>query len=134
MALTNSVGAQQWMPAATLNPVTNALLVSSVRRTLTMGAASTSSTTEEEMTGAASKTFLTAANDPVTAIVMEDRGDPALESALEFDRIHAPVGASVQVTAHGRNLGRRTADVTVRFYRNAPGSGVQVGQVVIGSA
>ena len=133
VALTNSAGAQQWMPAATLNPVTNALLVSSVRRTLTTGAASSSAPHEDEMTGAAHMTFVTAAADPVTALVIEDRGDPALESTLALDRIHAPVGATVQVTAHGRNLGRRAADVTVRFLRGAPGGGVQVGQVVIGA-
>lgn len=133
VALTASAGAQQWMPAATLNPVTNALLVSSVRRILTTGAASTSSSEKEETASATSLTFLTVANDPVTAIVIQDRGDPALDQALELDRIHAPVGATVQVTAHGRNLGRRAVDVTVRFLRGAPGSGVQVGQIVIGS-
>lgn len=133
VALRASAGAQQWMPAATLNLVTNALHVNSVRRTLAVGAANTSSANKEEMTGAASMTLLTAANDPVAAIVVEDRGDPALESTLELDRIHAPVGATVQVTAHGRNLGRRAADVTVRYFRGAPGGGVQVGQVAIGS-
>ena len=133
VALTNSASAQQWMPAATLNLATNALHVNSVRRSLAPGAARGASEITRETAGAAQMTVLADANDPVVAIALEDRADPALETALVLDRIHAPVGETVQVTAHGRNLGRRAADVTVYFFRGVQGAGVQVGEIVIGA-
>jgi hypothetical protein len=133
VALTNSAGAQQWMPAATLNLATNALHVNSVRRSLAPGAARSASEITRETAGATRMTVLADANDPVVAIALEDRADPALETALVLDRIHAPVGAAVQVAANGRNLGRRATDVAVHFFRGAPGSGAPVGQVVVGA-
>lgn len=110
------------MPAATLNLATNALHVSSVRRSPVPRATRSASEIARETAGSVRMTVLAGANDPVVALALEDRADPALETALVLDRIHAPIGETVQVAATGAIWagGRQMSQCTSFAARTAP--------------
>ncbi len=72
-----------------------------------------------------------AAADPIIAFAYPDAADLALDPQLRLARRHAPVGSTVEVTATGRNLGRRAAAISVRFFRGIPGAGIPAGEVAL---
>ncbi|MFN8445354.1 MAG: choice-of-anchor Q domain-containing protein [Caldilineaceae bacterium] len=131
--LTNTPAAQQWMPAVTLNPLNHNLQFASVQRAVSPSHAQTQVSENTVTMAATQSSILSAGSDPIINFVMSEKGDPALNPKLVLGQIHAAVGKTVSVTAQGRNLGRKTISIKVRFYQGTSSNGPMAGEVLVGN-
>jgi hypothetical protein len=134
-------GYQHWMAAMTLNPLTNQVLWSDVRRAAVgqqvekSGAALSLAPVETAAMQAQTIAVLSPTDDPVQAGLMAYGADPGLDAVLGLSEQHAAVGTPVTVTAMLRNLGREAASgMKISLYAGtAPGGALLAEQFPAGS-
>jgi hypothetical protein len=135
VALTDPAAGQLWQAAAAVNPLDNSLRLLAVQRAAVGAAQAASADFLSRPTDLSNNYFpLWPVSDRASSIISfayPDAADPALDPQLSLARRHAPVGSAVEVTATGRNLGRRATAITVRLFRGIPGAGILAGEVAL---
>lgn len=121
---------QNWQAALALNPSTGQATIAKIGSPPVLPLGATASDVAAQLAAPASSDFawnVMAAQDGATTldvITLEPTADPALEPTLALAQMHAVAGSTVTITATVRNLGRNTtAEMSVCFYRGAPGNG-----------
>jgi len=126
---------QHWLPALAVDPVSRDALLVNVSQSfdlLPMQRAKLehklASVDAEARPSAQRSAFSAAQGSLVETIRIDPQADPALDPGLKLSQQHASAGATVEMTATVRNLGRApTGDLTVEFYDGDPATGTLVG-------
>ncbi len=125
---------QNWQPALAINPLTGQAIILKVARSGTSDTASAVSLHAIAATQAlmaTDATILNDAADPVTALIVAEGADPALDPLHLSIRAPAP-NTAVIVSTVVRNVGRGIAqNLTVHLYQGTSSSGTALGAIAV---
>jgi hypothetical protein len=125
---------EHWQPALALDSGTGDAIILSVARPAAVQSRGANADSPPCLTSAtpalnsAASAVLSTTSDPVESFVVKNDADAALDSALIVSQQHPQPGATVDVSATVRNLGRLPlSGLKVTFYSGTPSAGVNLG-------